>query len=165
MGTLSSELRQALERTPGAPRVYADANVPAGIVAVLRQQLRWDVFFVMEHADLRRAPDEEHYRLARDMHRTLLSLDHDYLDDKRFPAADSPGVVVVTAPDERLLAKVLRRVDRHLLRGEGAAERAPGALPLAGQKVHAHLDWPRDPAPSPPAVGRRRGASRPRGMK
>ena len=37
MGTLSSELRQALERTPGAPRVYADANVPAGVVALLRQ--------------------------------------------------------------------------------------------------------------------------------
>jgi hypothetical protein len=165
MGTLSSELRQALERTPGAPRVYADANVPAGTVALLRQQLRWDVFFVMEHADLRRAPDEEHYRLAREMHRTLLSLDRDYLDDRRFPPADSAGVVVVTAPDERLLARVLRRVDRHLLRGEAGDARAPGALPLAGRKVHAHLDWPRDTAPLPPAASRRRGASRPRGTK
>ncbi|MCU0255643.1 MAG: hypothetical protein MUF60_02770, partial [Vicinamibacterales bacterium] len=63
---MSSELRHALERAPGAPRVYADANVPAGIVAFLRQQLRWDVFFVMEQPDLRRAPDEEHYRLARE---------------------------------------------------------------------------------------------------
>ncbi len=155
MGTLSSELRQALERTPGAPRVYADANVPAGIVAFLRAELRWDVFFVMEHDDLRRAPDREHYRLAREMHRTLLSLDRDYLDDARFPPARSAGVVVVTAPDERLLATVLRRVDRHLLRGH-APESTPGALPLAGRKVHAHLDWPRDAEAGGPGPRRRR---------
>lgn len=165
MGTLSSELRQALERTSGAPRVYADANVPAGIVAFLRQQLRWDVFFVMEHADLRRAPDEEHYRLAREMHRTLLSLDRDYFDDKRFPPALSAGVVVVTAPDERRLARVLRRVDRHLLRAAATDNGAPGALPLTGQKVHAHLDWPTDPAPSLPVASRRRASSPPRGRK
>ena len=124
MGTLSSELRRAIERAPGAPRVYADANVPAGIVGFLREQLRWDVFFVMEHADLRRAPDREHYRLAREMHRTLLSLDRDYFDDRRFPAASSGGVIVVSAPDERLLASVLRQVDRHLLRARARQRRA-----------------------------------------
>lgn len=143
MGTLSSELRHALERTAGAPRVYADANVPAGIVAFLRQQLRWDVFFVMEQPDLRRAPDEEHYRLAREMHRTLVTLDRDYFDDRRFPPGRSGGVIVVSAPDERLMAKVFRRVDRHLLRGPSPEGRPPGALPLAGQKLHVHPDWPR----------------------
>ncbi len=142
MGTLSSELRRAIERAPGAPRVYADANVPAGIVGFLREQLRWDVFFVMEHADLRRAPDREHYRLAREMHRTLLSLDRDYFDDRRFPAASSGGVIVVSAPDERLLASVLRQVDRHLLRAPAPGGGEPGALPLAGRKVHAHPGWP-----------------------
>lgn len=143
MGTLSSELRLALERCPGAPRVYADANVPAGIVAFLRSELRWDVFFVMEQDDLRRAPDQEHYRLARQMHRTLLTLDRDYFDDRRFPPEQSGGVIVVSAPDERLLARVLRRVDRHLMRAVDRGETQPGALPLAGRKLHAHLDWPR----------------------
>jgi hypothetical protein len=142
MGTLSSELRLALERRPGAPRVYADANVPAGIVAFLRGELRWDVFFVMEQADLRRAPDQEHYRLARQMHRTLLTLDRDYFDDRRFPPEQSGGVIVVSAPDERLLARVLRRVDRLLMKAADG-DTQPGALPLAGRKLHAHLDWPR----------------------
>lgn len=142
MGTLSSELRSALERRPGVPRVYADANVPAGTVALLRAELHWDVFFVMEQADLRRAPDREHYRLARQMHRTLLTLDWDYFDDRRFPPEQSGGVIVVSAPDEKLLARVLRRVDRHLMRGDGQDGGGPGALPLAGRKIHAHLDWP-----------------------
>lgn len=146
MGTLSSELRDALQRTPGAPRVYADANVPAGIVAFLRTRLRWDVFFVMEHADLRRASDVEHYRLAREMHRTLITLDRDYFDDRRFPPEQSGGVIVVSAPDERLLERVLRRVDEHVMRCKDVEGRPPGALPLVGGKLHAHLDWP----PRPP---------------
>jgi hypothetical protein len=143
MGTLSSELKSALEQRPGVPRVYADANVPAGIVAFLRNELHWDVFFVMEQEDLRRAPDQEHYRLARQMHRTLLTLDRDYFDDRRFPPEQGGGVIVASAPDERRLARVLRRVDRHLLRAGDTGGGAPGALPLAGRKLHAHLDWPR----------------------
>ena len=33
--------------------------------------LKWDVLFVMDHPDLRRARDIEHYRLARQLRRTL----------------------------------------------------------------------------------------------
>ena len=36
------------------PRVYADANIPAGVVGYMRARLGWDVLFVIEHADLRR---------------------------------------------------------------------------------------------------------------
>jgi len=86
--------------------------VPAGLVALMRHELRWDVFFVLEQEDLRRASDLEHFRLARQMRRTLVSLDRDYLDDRRFPPAETGGVVVVSAPDEWQLARVLRRVDR-----------------------------------------------------
>jgi predicted nuclease of predicted toxin-antitoxin system len=155
VGTLSSELGAVLERLPAAPRVYADANVPAGLVAYMRQRLGWDVFFVMEHADLRRARDLEHFRLARQLHRTLVTLDHDYFDDRRFPPAETSGVVVVSAPDERLMARVLRHVDEVLLRplvapgiGTESGERV-GPLPLSGRKVHAHPDWPR-PFPRTP---------------
>jgi predicted nuclease of predicted toxin-antitoxin system len=150
MGTLSSELGSVLDEHLGAPRVYADANIPAGLVTFMRQELGWDVFFVMEHADLRRARDTEHFRLARELRRTLVTLDRDYFDDRLFPPAQSSGVIVMSAPDERQLAKLLRRLDRLVLReGEGANGTAflPGAaatrtLPLAGRKLHAHLDWP-----------------------
>jgi hypothetical protein len=135
MGTLSGELSTWINRQGPGPRVYADANVPAGVVAFMRERLRWDVFCVMEHPDLRRAADVEHYRLARQMHRTLITLDRDYFDDRRFPPAESGGVIVLSAPDERQLARVLQRVGRQWLE---STETAPCPLPLAGRKIHAY---------------------------
>ena len=48
MGTLSSELAPYVERLMPQPRIYADANVPAGLVGYMRAQLHWDVLFVLE---------------------------------------------------------------------------------------------------------------------
>jgi hypothetical protein len=153
MGSLSSELAALAERYTDCPRVYADANIPAGIVEFMRARLKWDVFFVMEHDDLRRAADEEHFRRARGMRRTLVSLDHDYLDDRRFPPSQTAGVLILNAPDERLLARLLLRLDRRLFReggvgGRGEAAGSSLALPLDRQKLDVHLDWdcPRGPA-------------------
>ncbi len=145
MGTLSSELAQVAERHSPHPRVYADANIPAGVVAFMRAHLKWDVLFVLEHDDLRRATDGEHFRRAREMRRTLISLDRDYLDERRFPARDSAGVLVLNAPDERHLVKLLARIDTTLFRPRAQPESAspppaPG-LPLAGQILHATIDW------------------------
>ena len=50
MGTLASELALHAERLSGQPRVYVDANVPAGLVAFMRTSLQWDTMFVMEQA-------------------------------------------------------------------------------------------------------------------
>lgn len=145
MGTLSSELGAMVARSRPDPRVYADANVPAGLVEFMRRRLRWDVFFVMEHDELRRAADEEHFRRAREMRRTLVSLDHDYLDDRRFPPSQTAGVLILNAPDERLLARLLARLDRELFRarGAGGATAAGGVapLPLDRDKLDANLDW------------------------
>ncbi|MEO6212775.1 MAG: DUF5615 family PIN-like protein [Vicinamibacterales bacterium] len=121
------------------PRVYADANVPYGVVTYMRGRLRWDVLFVLEHDDLRRARDIEHYRLARQLGRTLLTLDHDYEDDRRFPPAEGAGVIVFTAPDETRLRRLLRRADRELFRCQGAAP-----LPLQGRKISWHPAGPVD---------------------
>jgi hypothetical protein len=140
MGTLWSELGPVADAVTDRPRVYADANVPAGIVAYMREQLRWDVLCVMDHPDLRRARDREHYRLARQLRRTLITLDRDYLDDRKFPPAQGSGVLVIAAPDERGLAKLLARLDAHLF--------APDTLPLDGRKLHAHSDWAADRAES-----------------
>ena len=146
MGTLSSELGSHVERFSDHPRIYADANVPAGIVAFMRTRLKWDVLFVLEHDDLRRATDREHYLMAHQIRRTLVSLDHDFFDEHRFPHADGAGVIVISAPDERRLARVLRRVDRVVFHRRGTAGKQPvggtaKALPLSGQKLHAHPGW------------------------
>jgi predicted nuclease of predicted toxin-antitoxin system len=140
MGTLSSELAQLAEQRSREPRVYADANVPAGVVAFMRSRLGWDVLFVMEHDELRRATDDEHFRRAREMRRTLISLDRDYLDERRFPSGESPGVLVVSAPDERLLGRLLSRLDRRVFRPRGSVGDVPG-LPLEGRKLNAAVDW------------------------
>ena len=108
-------------------------NVPAGIVAFMRDTLKWDVLFVMDQPDLRRARDIEHFRLARQLRRTLVTLDRDYLDDRKFPPAEGAGILVIAAPDERGLATLLKRLDTHLFAG--------GVLPLDGRKLHAHSDW------------------------
>ncbi|MEZ5286158.1 MAG: DUF5615 family PIN-like protein [Vicinamibacterales bacterium] len=100
-GTLWSELGPLADGAADHARVYADANVPAGLVRFMRETLGWDVLFVMEHPDLRRARDDEHYRLARQLRRTLVTLDRDYLDDRRFPPQQGAGVLVIAAPHAR----------------------------------------------------------------
>lgn len=133
MGTLWSELGPVADAVSDRPRVYADANVPAGLVSFMRTKLNWDVLFVLDHPDLRRARDIEHFRLARQLRRTLITLDRDYLDDRGFPPDRGAGVLVIAAPDERGLAVLLKRLDEHLFAGS--------ALPLDGRKLHAHPDW------------------------
>ena len=140
MRTLSSELGPHAERLSPSPRIYADANVPARLVDYMRSLLGWDVLFVLEDEELRRAPDLKHYRLAQQLRRTLVTLDRDYLDDTRFPPADTGGVLVIAAPDERQLRLLLERVNRLLFRVE---EGAPAALPLMGRKLQVHTDWER----------------------
>ena len=130
MRTLSSELSAYAGDAAERPRVYADANIPNGVVEFMRVDLQWDVFFVLEHDDLRRAPDLHHFRFARELGRTLVTLDHDYLDDRRFPPDESAGVMVLSAPDERWLRRLLRRMDETMFRPEGASH-----LPLDHRKI------------------------------
>jgi predicted nuclease of predicted toxin-antitoxin system len=137
MRTLSTELGAHAVRIAGRPRVYVDANVPTGVVAYMRRRLGWDAFFVVEHDDLRRARDDEHYVLAARLGRTLITLDRDYLDEHRFPAARSPGVIVLAAPNENGLRALLRRVHHELFGAGGPAE----PQPLERRKLHIHPDW------------------------
>jgi hypothetical protein len=144
VGTLASELGGHAQQLSGQPRVYVDANVPAGLVAFMRTSLAWDVLFVLEHGDLRRAPDGEHYRLARQLRRTLITLDRDYLDDRKFPPERSGGVLVLTAPTHGGFMAILKRLDRELLRASAVwagDSTADELLPLEGRKLHVHVDW------------------------
>lgn len=144
MGSLPGELALHAERLSTRPRIYADANVPAGLVHFMRLRLNWDVLFVLEEEDLRRASDIRHYQLAHQLRRTLVTLDRDYLDDRRFPPDEGAGVIVIQAPDERELSLLLGRIDRtifHPAQGSGVA------LPLDGRKLQLHTDWARDEEP------------------
>ena len=153
MRTLASELGFHAERLSGQPRVYVDANMPARLVAFMRADLQWDVLFVIEHDDLRRARDGEHYRLARQLRRTLITLDRDYLDDRKFPLAESGGVLVLHAPEERGLVALVRRLDREIFRLPEVAPASDPAglapLPLERRKLHVHVDWPGLQPPPP----------------
>jgi hypothetical protein len=138
MGTLWSELAPIADDRAESPRVYADANVPAGVVSFMRNSLRWDVLFVVEHDDLRRAHDIEHYRLARQLRRTLITMDRDYLDDRLFPPRETAGVVILSAPDERGLRSLLDRVNDEFFYN-GAKTLI--ALPLEGTKLQVFPEF------------------------
>ncbi|MGE3958249.1 MAG: DUF5615 family PIN-like protein [Vicinamibacterales bacterium] len=140
MGTLASELAPHAERISPRPRVYADANVPARLVTHMREALGWDVLFVLEAPELRRAADQHHFRLAHQLRRTLITLDRDYLDDRRFPPAEGSGVLVISAPGDREFLALLGRIDRDLF---ALPDGSRAALPLDGRKLQAHTDWRR----------------------
>jgi hypothetical protein len=139
--TLESELGPHVERLTDQPRLYADANVPAGVIAFMRERLRWDVLAVVEHDELRRGSDPVHYRTARRLHRTLLSLDDDFLDDRQFPPDESGGVIILSAPDQRGLVRLLTKINRTFFSRRGSRSGRPVGQPLIGQKLEVHPDW------------------------
>lgn len=135
MGTLASELQPIAAGLSDAPRVYVDANLPFGLVTAMRHELGWDVLFVLEEPQWRRASDRAHYDRALELGRTLITLDQDFFDDRRFPIELSPGVIVCSAPNEAGLLRILRYVDRAMLRAS-----TDGTLPLRGRKIPLTID-------------------------
>ncbi|HWF83616.1 MAG TPA: DUF5615 family PIN-like protein [Vicinamibacterales bacterium] len=142
---MSSELASHAERLSPSPRIYVDANVPARLVAHMRAALGWDVLWVLEEDELRRASDVKHYKLAHQLRRTLVTMDRDYLDDRRFPPNEGCGVLVIHAPNERELFALIDRIDRVLFQRSAESAEAV-AMPLVGRKLHVHTDWERDGA-------------------
>ena len=130
MGTLASELQGIARDLAAAPRVYVDANMPVGLVTAMRHEFGWDVLFVLEEDAFRRAVDSFHFHRAFDLGRTLITLDHDFLDDRRFPPALTGGVIVCSAPDERMLRRMLAHIDHTIFRAPDATD-----SPLKGRKL------------------------------
>ena len=139
--TLATELAGVAERLTEAPRLYADANLPAGLVRFMRERLGWDVLFVVEDDELRRAADLHHFRLSTQLRRTLLTLDRDYLDDRRFPPHETAGIIVMSAPNEDQFERLLTRINTALfLKGTNPADDC-SRTSLQGRKLHLHADW------------------------
>jgi hypothetical protein len=90
---------------------------------------------VLEEPDWRRASDRDHYGRALELGRTLITLDQDFFDNRRFPPDSSPGVLICFAPDETGLVRILRHVDRAIFRPAG-----PAVLPLRGRKMQLTMD-------------------------
>jgi hypothetical protein len=107
----------------------------------MRQTLGWDVLFVIEEPDLRRASDVTHFRTAQQLRRTLITFDRDYLDDRMFPPGEGSGVLVLSAPDARQYVELLDRLDRLLFESDEGSRRA---LPLDGRKLQVYTDWRRN---------------------
>lgn len=159
MGTLASELGPHIATLARQPRIYVDANVPAGVVSHMRHRLNWDVLSVVEDDGLRRARDVEHFRMARKLRRTLISLDDDFLDERRFPPNEGGGVIILSAPDERGLVRLLDKINRAFFAVKGHRAYRPGPTPLFGQTLQVHPDWTH---PAQAAPRRRRRAQTPR---
>lgn len=137
MGTLSSELGPLRVAQAAGPLVYADANIPVPLAGFMRCHLSWDVLHVIDEAGWRRATDVAHFHRARELRRTLVTLDQDYIDNRRFPPDESGGVIVLSAPDDRALQRLLAEVDA-LLRA------TPRVMPLAGRKLRVFPGWASD---------------------
>ncbi len=166
MGTLSSELGPLAERVPNQPRVYADANMPCGVVAFMRERLGWDVLFVLEHPTTCAArATSSTIRLARQLGRTLVTLDRDYLDDRLFPPDEGAGVIVFCVPDERWLRRLLDAHGSRTVPRAGRARRcrSNGARWSGTSMLSLGLDLSERPARAVSRRRRRRVLARGRG--
>jgi len=90
----AKEITQAIDyaKRKAKARFYADENFPAQATAILREA-GLDVLTVQE-AGKRRHPDENQAAYALRERRVLLTLDRDYLDERKFPLIHCPAIVV-----------------------------------------------------------------------
>lgn len=106
--------KQELKHVSGTARFYADHNLDASIVAVLRF-LKFEVETASEVGGERQR-DEWHYRRCLQTKRVLLTQDKDFLDHERFPLSQTAGVVVfnIDTGDTAQIARALEVVTKIL---------------------------------------------------
>jgi len=86
--------------SPRKVRAYFDNNIPTAVATRVREKLKWDVFAVAERPELQSKDDEFHYRNARKLKRLLFTRDTDFLDDRRYPLRESPGLFVLNTRND-----------------------------------------------------------------
>ena len=89
-------------------RFLVDENTGVTVAGALRT-LGWNAKAAGE-AGLNRRSDEDLFAYAWRHGRIIVTQDHDFLDDRRFPPHRNPGVVVLpnAPPDGRVFARTMR---------------------------------------------------------
>lgn len=82
-------------------RLYADENVAPAFVLALRHFQKVNIVSAVE-LGFRGRDDGFHFAEAKRERRFLLTNDHDFLDDRRFPLQSCLGVIVLAPPKEHL---------------------------------------------------------------
>ena len=123
MGTLFAELA-ARAGAPTGPRIYADANVPAGIIAFMRKTLQ------IGHAVHRTrrfaacaGPTAFRAGQATRAHAGDAGC-AEYLDDRMYPPGKTSGLIVLYAPTEQLLTRTLQQIDERVFQGYAVTRRS-----------------------------------------
>lgn len=78
-------------------RVYADAHIPKPLIDELRTT-HWKVKSVIEELG-DGATDDQVLRAAKRARMPLLTLDVHFWDDRVFPLAGNPGIIILDVPD------------------------------------------------------------------
>ncbi len=86
------EFEEYSRRRKRKPRFYADEDFPMEAVEMLREW-KFNVL-TAEEAGKRGHPDENHLAEARKQGRILLTRDHDFLNESRFPLNKCSAVIV-----------------------------------------------------------------------
>ncbi len=92
-------------------RFLIDENVAAVVIDLLRSR-RFNVTSITE-SGLARLPDLGVYQMARRTRRVLLTFDQDFWDDRAFPLAQSPGIVIMRfhKSDDELVSMIRFIID------------------------------------------------------
>jgi hypothetical protein len=108
-----TEVREA-HKACRSLRFYADEDVDEVIVGVVRGQ-RYDVESASERGHVGHSA-EFHFKRSAAIERVLLTQDHDYLDESRFPLSQTWGVCVVDVDRANVgqLARALEVIDATL---------------------------------------------------
>jgi predicted nuclease of predicted toxin-antitoxin system len=91
--------RQRIPYTQKKLRLYADENVPTAVVEAIRSDPSWRRKVTIEtaqEAGNANRDDDFHFQHCRKHGLVLVTLDDDFMDDRRFPFGDhQPGIITI----------------------------------------------------------------------
>jgi hypothetical protein len=108
----------------------------------MRVHLHWDVLFVLEQDDLRRAPDVKHYQLAQQLRRTLVTMDRDYLTIAAFRRSRAAACWSSTHPTSASSRRCSSGSTGCCFTAK--SQRSPCRCRWSARKLQVNSDWGRN---------------------